>query len=483
MARRGLFSARHLCAVLLFCAARLCAQDFAVSLRGAPESPLAETLWTLTLLVGHPLPDEVEVQPPVFDNSFFPDKTVKSLRITGDAETAERQTEFVYTFFPGNPGVFPIGPFTVITPAGSVQTEPFEVNVRAVSVSAPRPVLRWAGPSQMRVGESASFRLMLSGWDFPYPPARLFAPPLRDGVIIETEEPAAGDVESSVALRLTLLPLKAAPIVFPARTIVYENVSFRIPALSITVIPARPSGGETASAAASPQDSSAGQTPDSAAAAQEFPAFETPLTSGGISRLFFRLGGHSPDGDYANIYHTAKNFWDRGYHADALALLRQNERDHILGPAFFPLRKQAEEKLDLRDTKNEKSRIVTLGVSILCLTLFFTVAIIYTLKSRRKKRPPLFVMLIFAALVLFFAVLLYRTVSVKNGGNGTLRETEVRLVPDLSGEPVARLQDGQPVKINVKRIFSRGQISWIWIETADNKNISGWIPEERAIRY
>ena len=112
-----------------------------------------------------------------------------------------------------------------------------------------------------------------------------------------------------------------------------------------------------------------------------------------------------------------------------MALLRLNERDHAAGKAFEALRVKAEHVLGLKNTDGEKDIPVSTG---------------NTLKA-------------------------------------VLMETSFRGIPDLRGDEVAFICEGQPVLVSSASI--KNKTIWRKVVTNDQRKISGWIPEEKIIFY
>ena len=498
------FPAVLLCLALFFPVIHLYAQDSelpGVLFRSFPENPIAGKEWTLVLSVDHPDPDEVTVLAPAFTDSFFLDRTYKNARNAEEAETASRWTEVEYRFLLESPGSFILEPFTVITPAGRVQTESRQVNVRSADISINlRPtVLTWSGnPFVMRVGEEAYFGLKLSGWDakLPLPPPGIFMPPLPEGAVVEAiVGKAAGTVAEAAAgiaantgrngdegfvFQLKLIPIKAVPVIIPERVFTYNNTAFTIPRLSITVLSPLPQSLPAAAADASggAENNDAGQN------SRLFPEYDTALSSGGFFSLYFHISSVLFKSGYENTYRTAENLWNRRYYAESLALLRGSERDHVLGPLFSPIRRGAENNLGLDLTGNENPRILITGLLIFCLVFVTAIVFIYVMRNKgRKKLLPLFAVLFLIILLplIFYGTPVNKYFSFGSSRYGVLKEAGVRRVPDPSGEFVSYFREGQPVKITEEVIHQ--QVSWVWVLSNDKNGLAGWIPEDRVVYY
>jgi hypothetical protein len=446
--------------------------------QSSPDTPLAGAEWTLTLLIAHPLPYEVTVLAPDFPESLFLDRVLKSARVMPYTDAPGRWTEAEYRFIPEPPGTYPIDPFVIITPNARVSTETLTLTVRDAHITAPvrQYRLAWDGvPALLRVGETAVLYLKISGWDFavPLPGPRVFMPLPEEGFIIEAGEPGGGGPASVLCVNVT--PLAARNLNLPARTVAYNNTSFEIPPLGINVSPAPRQAGEAAAAAAEPPDFT-------------FPAFDSPAAAGFFSRLFFRIGAFRAD--YESAYRAAEDLCKGGNYAEAIALLRRNERDHAAFPLFASLRRQLESERGLPATWDEKPlKFVIILYLIFCGIAALVFVILVLRKTGRKSMLMLCVIFVLCgAAALVFCL----SGTLAAGGRyypAVLKDTELRQVPDLSGSPQTRLSEGQPARVlrtarnQEEESAALGAIRWVWIITRDSERLGGWIPEDRAVYY
>jgi hypothetical protein len=414
----------------------------AVLVQSSPAVARAGSLWTLSILINHAVPEEVTVFAPPFTGSLFLDQVLKGPRLvnpaTGQAlaekkaaardaggpDTVEggfeRWTAMEYRFMLNGPGIITFNEFTVITPLGRTETVPLAVEVQNVRGTAAARHVRMAWdkvPSGLNAGETAVFGLKLQGSAslLPLPPPGFFMPAVPLGAILEQEQLLPEDLAAGLALRLKLIPLEAAPFVLPGRQISSGNVVFEIPALRVTVGPALQTARNSAAAM---------EKPEAAKGIAPFPAFESLA---GIPSSLFKK--HRVNCE--NIYAAAKSLWERGCHAGALAELRRSERDHPAGSLFTPLRMEAERGLGLGPTKDETARKFPFG----------------------GRRPDQW--------------------------SAVVRATAVRRIPEQAGEEIARFGEGQPV-----RIISEGMYGgWVRVTAHDESGVSGWVPEAKIILY
>jgi len=435
-------------AVLLLAATVLPAQDDTptrIVIRGAPNRPLVGSTWTLTLLVAHSEPNEVEVLAPHFADAIFLDQLLKGPRLrnaatgqtyssypqppSGDTpweETVfERWTAVEYRFTLNKPGTVNFGAFTVVTPQWRANTAPFNLSVRPPDEAVVRRYqLAWdQAPRGLQTGESAVFGLRVNRWDGTslLPEAQVFLPPVPQGCILESLPLADEERQTGMALRLRVIPLEPTPFALERRQVAHNGLMFEIPALRIPV---------SAAERAAPEEPA---TPAEAEQADSSPPPPFPslyVLAAGNTRLYQR---HREECEA--VYNTARGLWERGFFAAALSTLRQNERDHHAGNVFVAVRREAERAIGLSGTNDE------------------------------KRRNPLSFL----------------------GGNSrsaVLRETVVRRIPDPAGEGIGSFREGQPVLVSPATGSSAGRgESWLRVTANDSSGISGWVPEERVIFF
>jgi len=424
----GLRGSRLYILMILIAAAALPAEQKTgprILIHSSPDRPVAGSTWTFTLLVDHGEPNEVDVLAPHFTGALLLEQVIKSPRIMspgtdGSAweipsavtpETLERWTVMEYRFLLNSPGSISLDPFTVITPHGQTMTAPFYLNVQR-----PRNVTEtqnyrfvWEGtPTELKTGENAVFTLRSVGRNRPdIPEALLFQPP--PGHILESIPLTPEEKEEGYTLKLRLIPLGAQPFSLERRQFPYNGVVCEIPALRIPVsrapekVPVRENQTDIVPVALPPLET----------AAQDHP-------------LLFQKHRAECETIYGNI----RNLWKGGYRADALAMLRQNERDHPAGAVFAIIRRKAEQALGFAGTNDEKRS-------------------------------------------------LFRGNFPAHAEFAVLRETVVRRIPDRAGEEITRFREGQLVRLNGKPQHK----TWIQVIAYDDNGTSGWVPEEKIIFY
>ena len=447
-----------LAAQLLLAAAILPAQEEPhILIRSVPDRPVAGSTWILTLLIAHHEPNEVDVRAPHFSDAIFLEQVLKGPRlrnpVTGQTFTSyshsapashsgddheqeiafERWTAMEYRFALHNAGTVAFDSFTVITPHGQVKTAPFRLQVARPSSNAETRhyQLVWERAAGMVTGQSSIVSLRISGWnaedsiDAILPEAALFLPPVPQGIILESLPISTEEQSRGTALKLRIIPLEAVPLVLEKRRISHNGSFFDIPEARIPVNRAEDIQAENIRAE---DESPAEPAAEVASPPLPFPSAETAAAAN--PRLYQKYRA-----DFDEVYSAAKNLWDRGQRAGALAALRKNERDHGAGALFAALRRGAEQSIGFAGTNDEKKRgILPAG--------------------RDAPRAAV------------------------------LRETAIRRIPDAAGEIIGRFREGQPALVSPPAGSGLEQGgSWLRVIANDSGGASGWIPEESVIFY
>jgi hypothetical protein len=282
--------------------------------------------------------------------------------------------------------------------------------------------LDWEGlPAGLKTGETAILNLRFSGGSSPAlstnAPEELFLPPIPPGHILESLPCSIEEKSAGMALKLRFIPLEAVPLVLEQRRFSHNGAIYEIPSLRIPVgrAAAITTNGITA--------------PEKTNAAPPFPSLETAAKA--YPDLYQKRLN-----ECETIYAEAKNIWENGDPAQALATLRRNERDHPAGAIFAVLRREAENSIGFSGANDEKKKILP----------FFGE------KSR----------------------------------SAVLRETTVHQIPDSEGAEITRFREGQPVLLDKKTSSATRAVErehWLRVITNDHNGISGWVPEENIIFY
>ncbi|MCL2440741.1 MAG: hypothetical protein FWD14_03295 [Treponema sp.] len=98
-----------------------------------------------------------------------------------------------------------------------------------------KPLLFWERPPAAAPGDRITLILRTNSQITRMPPPSFFKPEVPRGVLLTSLPVSAQERESGILLKLTLIPLAAGSITFPARILFHENTNYEIPALNITV--------------------------------------------------------------------------------------------------------------------------------------------------------------------------------------------------------------------------------------------------------
>ncbi|GHV92299.1 hypothetical protein AGMMS50268_28020 [Spirochaetia bacterium] len=477
--------------------------------QSSPEAPQPGALWTVTILVDHPLPSEVQVRLPSLPPSLSLELMRSEPRLirkpAGEAEgiaavqgITERWTAVEFQFSLRGTGRIVLEPFEVTIPGASVLTSPLVLTVRGASAEF-RPRLSWQNPpAVLMAGKSTELALFLSGWDprRPLPESRLLLPETPPGAILEPVSGSPPETDGAgVILRLNVIPLGGDLFTLPQTPVTLGEFSLVVPALRIPV-----TAGGTGAASAGPSPKPAGAATGTASlvpvpAAAAIGAIPFP----DIHPRAFPPFRSACEG----IRERAEALWTADRRAEALAELRRNERDHPAGPALVPLRREAERLLALEQARGEDEKWrppfllaagLLLSLGLLVLTLIGP--------SFRKKNPAnapsavtthfsrgykgiLILLAINGGICLWGLVGSAGPLLPGSARYALVRETAARRIPQDDGAINARFKEGE--RVLIRRSSSRGEspsgrLNWAYAESSGSTG-SGWVRTEDIIFY
>ncbi len=437
----------------------------------APEQPARNTRWTVTILVDHPYPAEVAVQPPVFPAQLVLERVrTDSRRVDTYNGKDERWTAVQFQFTPLSPGVLNLGAFVVRVPGREVRTAALSLLVAAEPGAAPpEPRLVWSPlPDQLRLGDAVELTLSL------LPPVIAAAQPqvvVPENVLMETPALSETERRAGVVLKVRLSALEAPRLVLPAVSLALgPDTVLTAPAAGIRVLAVSGSAGSPSQSAAAVEPEAVEPAPPAApAVAPPFP--DTADRRGGLwSRLF--------DGPRRKSLAAAAALWTEGEYARALAALRSAERRSEAGPGLTATRRELEARLGIAAGGDEVwAPVRVLGIAA---GLSFFLALLFLPRKNRgavtSRRIQGYTFTgLFLALGLGALAWLALPGSAR-GGDAVLLSCVARRVPDdLDDDAGFGFREGQPVYVRTRAG------AWAYVETSDGQ--AGWIPADRMIPY
>ncbi|MDR0411121.1 MAG: hypothetical protein LBH75_04020 [Treponema sp.] len=419
-----------------------------------PEQPIVNMPWTISILVDYPYPEYLGVNPPVFPEILHLDEMRIEPLIR---EGRRRWTAVRWTFIPQgaeSEEIIHLDSFQITAPGKTAFTEAIDVPILSRYPSAKNyyPRLVWDKiQTPFEVGVSGSLFLRLLDWNpsLTRPKIGIVAP---EQAILEEIPLTQEDRARSVILRLSLIPLSYSEVTIPRVHFKSEGVNLDIPALTIPVVP-------SVKGTVSPQ------TPKPIAIADiDSPStvVQFPPKALKIPKVFSQAT--------AGIVSQAEILWEHGERAEALALVRKNERDSIFGFVFASLRRDMEQALGLIPSHDE-----TWIPKRICLIAIFCclAGLIVVLLKRRPKRA--------GENVFFASVLIALAIGCPVGvwifsqqKTAVFHTSDVYSVPELKGTVTGRINDGQWAILH--------SIYGDWA-LAESDNLSGWILLEKAVFY
>jgi len=445
-----------------------------VLIETSPANPVVNSLWSLYVLVNHPSPREVSVEPPRFPSSLSLERVRAEARTTAQGE---RWTRVEFLFTPLRSGPITLEPFDVKTPLGRALSA--SVNATIQEETARRrydPRFRWRGRApSVSTGAKGELLLELANWDpMKTIPQGFFQGKAPANAILEESMPFE---QNGVYLyTISIIPLENSAVKIGPVSFRYDIYALTIPEITIPVVPAgKPKviAGEGVAASQNNDPTSDIPTP--------FPL--------GLEKVFFLF-----QKEYDEIKAKARSLWEENRRAEALAEIRRNERDNLFGPYLVPLRMEIEKVMGLGFTENERWHPLKIPLSVWAvsaLLIFLTAVFLFAFhpKRRIKWKSAVFhrgnnfftiIALVFAAALGF--IFIEESVSRfsiagsgSTGKTGVLKETQGYRIPDYKGAISEKFFEGQPASIG----DYRGD--WCFAETPDGR--SGWVPRESVIPY
>ena len=477
----------------VFCGGVLWAEDgetIEVQIETYPADPIVNNPWSVYILVKHPSPREVNVEPPRFPSSLALERVRAEVKISAQGE---RWTRVEFLFTPLRADTVTLEPFEVKTPTRRAMSAPVNASFREETVRRRySPDFRWMGTaSPIRIGESGELTLELANWDpVKQIPQAFFQGQAPVNAILEESLPR--EIREGVyRYTINVIPIQGSSVKLEPVSFYSDIYSLTVPGITVPVLPARPErlreAEERLDVSGTPLDDI--QEDEIVINKREQLLMSKPPFPAAPEKVFpvFRR-------EYSQIITRAKALWDNSLWAEALAELRKNERDSLSGPLLVPVRREIEQILGLGLTENESWH--PLKIPILLWVFFFLLillaaAFLFVLRTRGGIRKinagphrgsgfATIIILFFTVVLAFFfldeSLGFFRLGnSGASGKAAVLRGTLGYRIPDLKGAVSDRFDEGQPV------IVGNYMGGWCFAETPDGR--SGWVPSGSVVVY
>jgi len=444
-----------------------------VFIETSPANPVVNSLWSVYVLVNHPSPREVSVEPPRFPSSIALERVRAEARTTAQGELWTR-VEFLFT--PLKADTITLEPFDVKTPLGRALSAAVNVSIREETVRRRyEPRFRWQGRApSVSAGKKGELLLELVNWDpMKTIPQGFFQGKAPTNAILEESMPQG---EGGVyRYTISIIPLENSAVKIGPISFNYDIYALTIPEITVPVMPAGRPQAVSGEGVAAPQKDPVNDVP--------------PPFPSGREKVFFLF-----QGEYDEIKAKARSLWEENHRAEALAEIRKNERDNLFGPYLVPLRMEIEKTLGLGFTENERWHPFKIPLTVWAFSgfvIFLAGMFLFAFRPQRRNKwkSAIFhrgnnfftvIVLVFAAALGF--IFLEESVSKfsfgssgSTGKTGVLKETQGYRIPDYKGAVSEKFFEGQPASI--------GDYSgdWCFAETHDGR--SGWVPRESVIPY
>ncbi|MDR1363405.1 MAG: BatD family protein, partial [Spirochaetaceae bacterium] len=336
-------------------------KDLKILLEFAPDAIIQNEPFTLNILVNHPDPDEIYMEPPDFHGAFTMERMrVETRFVLSSPREGDRWTDFEFLLTAIETGSQRLDPFQITVFEETVKTNPVNVYVREEKLDT-KIALAWFGEGgrgrvyPVRIGDSREVALRITNWRessvYPAIPLRIEAP---QNAIIEGAALSKNDRDAGIILRLKIIPLDEKPIIINRQSVYYEKNPLEIPALQVNVLPAAVKGekGEEKKAGETSYGETAFiQTTFTAqkteeASANPYVSFSTLINNNKNIFILLREG-------IDDCVNEAALLWSQGQYAAALAALRRGERVLTAGYAVRTARIICENMLKLPPSPRE----------------------------------------------------------------------------------------------------------------------------------
>jgi hypothetical protein len=457
--------------VILFAGRLLAQQDFKIFLEFLPDSVTQNEAFTINLVVTHPNPEEIYVQPPGFNDAFRMERMRTEVRLVSDiTRSSDQYTVFEFLLIPDKAGLQEIGSFEVKVLGKTKLSNPMTVYVQAAEENF-NARLKWfwrdgliAAADSVNVGAAYETVLRIISWEkgSPYPktfPALVDAP---ENAIVEELPLSKNDRDTGIVLRLRIIPLDGKAVNINAKSVEYEKSRIEIPAFTIKVLPATDKF-----AAVESREVSIIKEEDTAPARRLEPVSFPGMMEGNKKVIVvFRRGADKCIAD-------AERFWREGKYAAALAVLRNGEMTLLAASAIRSVRVACEGALHLPSAANELS----LPRSPMFLVLIISTAAFAILFFVRKK-STISLFLLSAILFVFLLDLsaLFFSCSLQKA-RAVLKHCAAYPIPEENVKAEYFFMEGEAVNIRSK------SDSWVFVESTEIGGFkkSGWIKKEDAV--
>ncbi|MFP3043841.1 hypothetical protein LQZ19_18670 [Treponema primitia] len=440
-----------------------------------PERPVLDGSWRISILVDHPVPEEVTVIPPDLPSSLTFAQSRKETRlIRTSPEEGTRWTLVEFLFVPQRTGTISLGAFEVSVRGFKTTTRNLQTYVTAQEGMREEyhPRLVWDTlPAALTIGEEAELILRILNWD---PGKALRPPPFRGTApaeaLLEELPLTKEDLDQGRVLRLRVIPLEGTRVSLQPFLLHFDTLTLDVPAISIRLNPPAP-GNAIPAVPVLPA-----QLPAEALSEAALPQ-KPPLTFPEIREKPFPPFRKA----YEETLKKAREFWSLALYAEALGELRRGERDLLGGPNLVSTRRAAEQSLGLSMTGDEKWRPRNFFLILIVLSFCLLILAIWLPK---KSVTSLFFRGYRVVILLLIGILGLGIAGLASSYGGTekspqksavLRASAAYRVPDSQGAISARWMEGQPVRV---RAASK---PWAYAESADGD--AGWVRQDNLIFY
>jgi hypothetical protein len=453
-------------------------EDLKILLEFAPDAVTQNEPFTFNIIVNHPYPDEIYVEPPDFHDVFRAERLrVESRFILDSPRDGDRWTVFEFLLTALEAGAQRLDPFLITVFEETVMTNTINVKVREENFNT-QTTLAWFGQNgrarvyPVRVGDSCEIALRVTNWEknkvYPNIQIRIESP---QNAIIEETPLSKNDRDTGTVLRLLIIPLDEKPVNISKQSVYHEKTLLEIPPLQISTLPALRKDKKDESSKTSQNETMLIQT-----VSDEQEIDPAPLSVSFSAMINDNKNIFAPLRTGVNdCVNKAAFLWYMEQYAAALAVLRRGEFSLTAGHAVRTARITCENALNLPPCPNELwlPNRPLLFIFIFSAALF---ALLFFIRKIRRAsiffRSALFCVSAAALSALLFSYNYGKTRAV-------IKQCAAYTIPEESAKTSISFMEGEPVYIHSK------SSEWVYaeslIQNAHEK--SGWIKKENMLAY
>jgi hypothetical protein len=347
--------------------------------------------------------------------------------------------------------------------------------------------LEWAGPDgnlpppeAARLGEVTEVVLRVRDLeaDVLYSESSALVPiEVPENAIVEAFPVSEIERASGVVLRLSVIPLGGQSVTIAAQNAGRGGLQAKIPALLLEVQPSITVAAKTADASSSSRKTDTPSHADIVSSDTDAYADNLQIKPASFDTLVSREPVFPPFAPaYKDCLETAASLWNGERYAEALAILRSDERSLCAAAAVKRARIACEGALNLPSAPSEPWLPLAPLAAVFVLCVLSVAAVLLRRRRQWRVPVPLTAALFMTAISALSAILFFFAVA---GDRAVTKRAAAYPIPEADAAPAVFFMEGEPV-----RVRTRSGI-WLYVESVSPHipRKFGWIKTEDAALY